>query len=77
MSWLLVCPLTTCCDSQDQYVQSVRTNGLSEGQGVTFLVHLYLFVLLLGAVSLLFAVSQWLLDFLHCKWYLLFCWVLV
>lgn len=32
ISWLLVCPLTICCDSQDQCVQSVRTDTLSEAR---------------------------------------------
>lgn len=77
ISWLFVCLLTICCDSRDQCVQSVRINSFSEAQGVSFLVHLYFFVLLLDIVNLLFSVSWWLLDFLCCTWYPVFCWVLV
>lgn len=74
---LLVCLVTACYDSQDQCVQSVRTNRLSEAQGVPFLVNLNFIVFVLDTVSLLFSVSWWLLNFLLCAWHLLFRWVLV
>lgn len=53
--------MTACDDSQDQCVQSVRTNPLS----VPFLVNLDFTVLVLDIVFLMFSVSQGLLHFLH------------